>query len=107
MGRVRCVTIGRRREFEPWRAILAVARLFERHGIEGLEGRMRDLMDRFRKERPEILGEDRTVQVIRALLRLAGITDISDVSDIGSQEVTVSASEVAETLKVLQEESGE
>jgi hypothetical protein len=30
--------------FEPWRAILAVARLVERHGVQGLEARMRGLI---------------------------------------------------------------
>ena len=29
------------REFEPWRAVTAVARLLARHGVDGLEGRMR------------------------------------------------------------------
>ena len=87
------------REFEPWRAIMAVARLFENHGVEGLEGRMRELMEKFRTERPDIMGEDRTVIVIRALINHADIKDISDVSDIGNQEVAISASEVAEIVK--------
>jgi hypothetical protein len=92
------------REFEPWRAILAVARLFERYGVEGLEERMRELMENFRKERPDIVGEDKTVLVLKALVHLANIKDVSDVSDVSdiiSGEVAVSASQVVDTLRQL------
>ena len=35
------------RDFEPWRAILVVARLFERHGVPDLEKHLRDVMGKF------------------------------------------------------------
>ena len=73
------------REFEPWRAILAVARLLERHGVDQLETRMRHLMNNFREERQNVLDGDRTVVVIQALLQLADIKDISDIMDINSE----------------------
>ena len=64
---------------------LAVARLFERHGVEGLESRIRQLMEEYRGEKQDILGEDRTVLVIQALLFAADIKDISDIADITSE----------------------
>ena len=93
------------REFEPWRGILVVARLFERHGFDDLEQRMRDLMDNYRKERPDVMGEDHTVLVIRALLELADIKDVSDMSDMdNSSMLSVSASKVVSALNGFAEE---
>ena len=60
------------REFEPWRALIAVARLLERHGVPGLEGRIRAVMRAYRSEKADLLDGDRTVLVVRALLTLVG-----------------------------------
>jgi hypothetical protein len=98
------------REFEPWRGILVVARLFERHGVPDLEKKMRQVMAASARERQEILGADRSVLVIRALLKLAGIADISDMSDvadISSREVAISATDVVEKLREMGEEDKE
>ena len=71
------------REFEPWRAILAVARLFERKGVKGLEERIRGVMTRFREEKEDVVEQDRAIPVLKALLDLADVSDVSDVSDTG------------------------
>jgi len=89
------------REFEPWRAVLVVARLVERHGVPDLEKRMRDVMMAFSREKSEILGVDRTMLVIRALLHHADISDISGVSDVSNGQISVSASGIVESLKAL------
>ena len=47
------------REFEPWRPILAVARLFERYGVDGLENRMRQAMRAYQEEKNDIDSGDR------------------------------------------------
>jgi hypothetical protein len=72
------------REFEPWRALIAVARLFERHGVEGLEGRMRQVMEKYQQEKVDIDNGDRATQTLRAILwqELGGALDVSDVLDI-------------------------
>jgi hypothetical protein len=88
-------TVGR--EFEPWRAILAVARLIERHGVQGLEARMRGLMEQYRPQRSEIVGLDKTRLAIQALLRIADISDISDVSEV-TGEIAVSAAQVVDAI---------
>jgi hypothetical protein len=55
------------RDFEVWRAPLAVARLLDRHGVVGLEERVRGVMRRYRLEKAELLDTDWTVLVIRAV----------------------------------------
>ncbi len=95
------------REFEPWRAILSVARLVERHGVAGLEKRMRDLSAASRSEKSEIFGEDHTILVIKALLQLADIKNISDVTDDCSGQVVVSASDVSQAVGEVIASEGE
>ena len=79
------------REFEPWRPILAVARLFERHGVSGLEERMRVTMRAYQNEKAEIDTGDRATQVIKAILfqnagdRVTDVSAISDISDVFSE----------------------
>src|SRR5262249_30319057 len=46
------------RSGEIWRAVIATARLMERHGVTGLEARMRALKDAYQTERREIVGID-------------------------------------------------
>ena len=49
------------REFEPWRALIAVARLFEAQGVAGLEAQIRSVMHAYQREKAELLDSDRTV----------------------------------------------
>jgi hypothetical protein len=105
------------RAFEPWRALIVVARLLERHGVQGLEGRIRALMRAYQKEKADLLEGDWTTLVIKALLetafpgileRLASDTsDTSDTSDGLDEELTVSAAQIAETVKCLVAEEGD
>lgn len=69
------------REFEPWRAIIAIARLFQRHGVDGLEDRMREVMTAYQKEKTDLVFGDRTAQIIKALLAVAGIDPAMDTKD--------------------------
>lgn len=91
-------TVGR--EFELWRALMTTARLLEKHGVAGLETRMRTVMRAYQQEKAGLLGEDRIVRVVRALITLMPDTmDTSDVSDTMTSEVEVSATQIAETIK--------
>jgi hypothetical protein len=91
------------REFEPWRAVIAVARLFDRLGVAGLEQRIRDVMSAHREERPGADEGDWTGDTICALLELlAGrdVRDIRDVGDITSEAIDIGAEHVVEQLKL-------
>ena len=69
------------RTFEVWRAPFAVARLFERLGIEGLEARMRNVMEASMGEKREEPA-DHTTKVVQAIgCLIFGVSDVSDVSD--------------------------
>lgn len=98
-------TIGR--ELEPWRAVLLVARLFERHGVTGLEQRIRGVMAAYQREKPDLLEHDRTAQVVRGLLALAfGTSDVSDdvdVTDVFLERVAFTAAQVADAVKCLED----
>ena len=95
------------RVLEPWRALLAVARLLDRHGVGDVEANVRSVMTAYRAEGPTLLEADRTVLVIRALLILASengdVSDVNDVSDINKGTVTFAASQVVEQLKAMAE----
>ena len=56
------------RTFQVWRAPLTVARLLERHGVAGLEGRVRGVMRLARREGAEAPDADRTTWVVRAIV---------------------------------------
>lgn len=92
-------TVGR--EFEPWRPLLAVARLFEQLGVDGLEEDVRSVMRAAQREGQALSEDDRTVLVIRALLETAGLNDMSDMSDVSSGEIIVTASNVAAGARTL------
>jgi hypothetical protein len=68
------------RAFEPWRAVIAVAKLMERQGVAGLEGHMRQLMHAYQHEKHAIIAVDPISLVIRAVLRL--IPDVPDMADV-------------------------
>jgi hypothetical protein len=98
------------REFEPWRAIIAVSRLFERYGVNGLEGRMREVMRAYQEEKADLDTGDRAVQVLRAILyewlgdKGLDILDVSDVSDVfpgGPEQVKFNSSNLAATIQQI------
>jgi hypothetical protein len=93
-------TIGR--EFEPWRPLLAVARLFERHGVAGLEECVRGVMRAYHAERAGLLGTDRTVAVVRALLHLAKGPAAWDTRDTRDGWDTKFETRVVETREVCE-----
>jgi hypothetical protein len=74
------------RSFEPWKAVLTVARLMERHGAEKLETRMRTVMNAYQSEKQEFIAADRITFLLRGLLNLMWLTrdkrDDDDVRDI-------------------------
>src|SRR5262249_58498533 len=86
------------RELEPWRAALAVARLFERHGVEGLETRIRAAMTAHRDEKAEAIEGDWSAEVIRALLEHLVGRDIRDVKDVTQERDELPASEIRRLL---------
>jgi hypothetical protein len=103
------------RDFEPWRAILLAARLFQRHGVVGLEARMRQVMQAYQKEKADNDIQDRAVQVLKAIVHLrqtetsvkSDVSDVSDKSDVslGSQKkINVNATALSNAIKSIGEE---
>jgi hypothetical protein len=94
------------RDWERWRALVAVGRLFERHGVDGLEGDVRAVMAAYHEEKGEIEGMSRVVLVIQALMRVANLKPVDvwtleDVSDVSPDRCHVTASQVVEALKTI------
>ena len=93
------------RDFEPWRALVACARLMERHGIEGLEADIRSAMEAYRTERTDD-GDDWTVCVIAALVALALDTKTtSDTMDTNKGEWQLTATEVSKRVETMYPEA--
>jgi len=94
------------RSFEVWRAPLAVARLFERHGVQGLEETIRKVMTDASEEKLDN-SSDYATKVVEILATLTfGLSDVSDVSDDSDvcREVevkTVSAKQVSDKIQEL------
>ena len=101
------------RDWERWRAIIAVARLFERHGVKDLEADMRKVLSLYQEEKDELEGTSRITFVIKALMRIAKLKEsdvwtFTDVSDVSPEKLKVSASQIADVLKgIITEEQGE
>jgi hypothetical protein len=94
------------REWERWRALITVARLFERHGVEQLEEDIRLVMAASHGQKDELEGQSRVVLVIRALIRTAGLKDSDvwtrqDVLDVSSETLKITASHIVEVAKGL------
>jgi len=68
------------RAFEPWRAVIAIAKLLEKHGAVELESRMRATMLAYQTQKQTFLPADPIALVIQAVLRL--IPDVADVADV-------------------------
>jgi hypothetical protein len=94
-------TVGR--PFEPWRAPLAVARLFDRHGIVGLEKTIREVFSKSTEEKREN-PRDYATKVIEALGFLVfGESDNWTCLDNLDKytEISVTADQVSKTIKDL------
>ena len=94
------------RDWERWRSIMAVARLFERHGVADLEADIRHVMSLYQDQKDELEGISRITFVIKALIKIAQLKEsdvwtFPDVSDVSSETLKVSASEVAQTIRTL------
>ena len=92
------------RDWERWRALITIARLFERHGVEGLEQDMRRVLTSYHHQKGDLEVQSRETLVIRALMRLARLKEVDvwttlDVMDISSETLKVTASQVVETAK--------
>ena len=66
------------RDWERWRALIAVARLFERHGVADLEADIRHVMSLYQDQKDELEGISRITFVIKALIKIAQLKE-SDV----------------------------
>ncbi len=94
------------REYELWRAVLMVARLFERHGVNGLEARIRSVIAAYQVERSELIDTDRTVLVVRALrdLVLGDTMTLQPLVTLATGEETeLAASRVVDAIKAAAE----
>jgi hypothetical protein len=90
------------RAFEPWRAVMAVAKLIERQGEHGLEERMRHVMRAYQLEKQGLVSVDRVSLVIQAALRM--VPDVADVLTFLGQTphvYTFTTSDVVHTMKTL------
>jgi hypothetical protein len=100
------------RDWECWRAIIAVARLFESHGAEELVSDMWHIMSAYQEQKDELEGTSRIAPVIRALMRIVGLPESdkwtsADVSGMSTERIKVNASRVSDTVKTLLIEAGE
>ena len=99
------------RDWERWRAIMTVARLFEQHGVAHLTSDMFKIMSGYQEQKDDLEGTSRIVLVIRALMRLVKLPEAdkwtrSDMSDMSETRVRVQASHVVDMIKIaLQEDS--
>jgi len=96
------------RQYDCWRAPLAVARLLDRHGVDGLEARIRCVIGAYQQERQEDQGGDRTVVLIRALLVMMGTGDTSDTRTLGDtrdKTIEFSSAGVPDLVKAVVEDS--
>jgi hypothetical protein len=100
------------RDWERWRAIMTVARLFERHGVEHLTSDMLKIMSAYQEQKDDLEGTSRIILVIRALMRFVKLSESdkwtsSDVSDMSTERVRVQASRIVEIIKILLKEESE
>ncbi len=100
------------RDWERWRAIMTVARLFERHGVTNLTSDMLHIMSAYQEQKDDLEGTSRITLVIRVLMRIVKLPEsdkwtTSDVSDMSTVRVKVNASEICHAVKGLLAEKGE
>lgn len=87
------------REFEPWRAVLAVARLVEEQGTAGLEERMRDVLKAYQQEKTNgLLETDWTLLVVSA------VRAVSAASAVSGGVAAFSATHISDKVKELAEQ---
>lgn len=100
--------------FEPWRPLLATAKVLEDAGVSGLLARIRTLAVAYQVEKADFEYPDATRLAVLAIAELAGVSDVSDVtgrfgrytSDTPwlKENVRFTANEVAEKVNTLAEE---
>jgi uncharacterized protein DUF3854 len=100
------------RDWERWRAIMTIARLFERHGVAGLTSDMLHIMSAYHDQRDDLEGTSRISLVIQALMRIVGLPDAdkwtcSDMSDMSTKAIKVQTSHIVETMQTLLREQSE
>jgi hypothetical protein len=99
------------RLYDCWRAPLTTARLLERHGVEGLEARIRNVMACYLQERGDDREDDRMLLLVRTLREMVTSGDMvtsSDVDDISRGGVhRFNASAVPDRLKAIADEDAD
>ena len=80
------------RDWERWRAIMTVARLFEQHGVTDLTSDMLKIMSGYQEQHDDFEGTSRIVLVIQALMRIVELPDAdkwtsADMSDMSDTRV--------------------
>ena len=71
------------RDWERWRAIMTVARLFEQHGVADLTSDMVKIMSGYQEQKDDLEGTSRIVLVIRALMRLLKLPETDKWTSVG------------------------
>ena len=100
------------RLYDCWRAPLAVARVMERHGCDGLEARIRSVMACYLSEHRSFQEDDRTAVLIRAICRMVERSPSLDGGDIRfsasdlAQHIIAEASDEADTEWVTSKRLG-
>jgi hypothetical protein len=99
------------RLYDCWRAPLTVARLLERHGVEGLETRIRTVMTCYVHERGDDGQDDRMLLLVRTLVEMVRNDDmvtLGDVDDMSGEGYhQFKASEVPGRLKAVADEDAD
>jgi hypothetical protein len=100
------------RDWERWRAIMTVARLFERYGVENLTSDMLHIMSAYQEQKDDLEGTSRISLVIRALMRIVKLPESdkwtsADVSDMSTKRVKVNASQISKEISILLTEESE
>ena len=91
------------RDWERWRAVMTVARLFEHHGVARLMSDMMKIMSTYNEQRDDLEGTSRISYVIQALMRIVGLPDAdkwtsADVADMSTVDTHVQASHIVDMV---------
>jgi hypothetical protein len=99
------------RLYDCWRAPLTVARLLERHGVEGIEARIRNVMSCYVQERGDDRQDDRMLLLVRTLLDMVRGGDTMTLGDTDDTRLEgchrFKASEVPTHLKAIADEDAD
>ena len=92
------------RNLQPWRAILAIAKLLEGWGIQGIYERMENLSQSYQNERPELEIADTNRVVIQALCECAVSAINANSAKNNIRQVNVKVADVTNAVKNIIEE---